>query len=119
MTTNAESTHTFTDPTGLYYVTVRTPPPVGMTPDEVLQGYYYGMGIEVSSRWRFAPGPNTGLWGAWSLARGRGFLDSLRDLYQERFDRSAVAGGLNYNSVSRQDWKCANRKSTGSRRCWQ
>lgn len=83
---------TFTDPTGLYYVAVRTPPPVGMTPDEVLQGYYYGMGIEVSSRWRFAPGPNTGLWGVGSLTRGRSLLDSLRDYYQNRFEQMAVEG---------------------------
>ena len=81
-----------TDPTGL--LIMRTPPPVGMTVDEA--GKYHAT-IEVTPltsglRWKYAPGPNTGLWGAGVL--GRGLLTSIRDHYQARFEQNAAAGGI-------------------------
>lgn len=97
---------TFADPMGLYAV-VSSPPPAGMTPDEVSTDVTAAEGITVCSgggAWRFAPGPNTGLQGVRSLSQGRGLLDSLHGYYEDRFERMAAEGnylaaGVDYTGL--------------------
>jgi RHS repeat-associated protein len=86
----------FVDPSGLEAVH-RAPLPAGMTPDEVSTDVTAAWGITVCDgcereRWRFAPGPNTGLYGANSLLRGRSFLNSVRTHIEDRFEKAAVRG---------------------------
>ncbi len=65
----------YIDPQGLFAMPFHYPPPVGMT----LADYGYAVGITVTaSAWEgTTTNPNTGLWGATSLAFGRAFMDSI------------------------------------------
>lgn len=65
----------YTDPEGLFPISAYYPPPAGMP----LENYGYALGITVttSDLHGTTTNPNTGLWGATSLAFGRAFMDSL------------------------------------------
>lgn len=59
------------------------------------------VGMDVSARWKFAPGTDTGLWGLASLSKGRAFLDGVfgngfsdRWVYFSRNPSAAALRGL-------------------------
>jgi RHS repeat-associated protein len=96
----------YRDPYGLFSVFFPSPPPAGMTSEEIAAVFVGGTTVTTSPWTGTTANPNTGIWGLNSLIYGRSNFHSpldfsfdpavrlLRAYYQDRFEQLAAQGDI-------------------------